>query len=135
MTHKVLLVEDNGLFRKTVARIIRNRFPELAVEEAACAREAREKVGSTRPDVVFMDIHLPDGDGIRLTEGIKSKIPHVIVVMLSNLDSDEYREAAVEAGADGFISKRKATLDAISDVLAHIVKEGAPGIESRLHRH
>jgi DNA-binding NarL/FixJ family response regulator len=132
MARKILLVEDNDLFRKTVKRIICSRFPGLEIEETADAQEALRKVTIFHPDHIFMDIRIPGGDGIELTARIKSAYPHIRVVMLSNLDSPAYREAAFEAGADGFISKRKAVLDSVCEALAHTNDADPQSIENRI---
>ncbi|MDY6987236.1 MAG: response regulator transcription factor [Thermodesulfobacteriota bacterium] len=102
---KVLLVEDSTLFRKTFKDALHRRFPSVLIEEAADAEEALEKVTRFLPDVLFADVRLPGESGLELTRMIKKRYPETTVVILTHHDLPEYREAAHNVGADGFISK------------------------------
>ena len=67
--------------------------------------EAMSKIDLAPPDLVFMDIQLPGINGIELTRMIKSRNPEAIIIILSNHDVTEYREAAYRNGADYYVSK------------------------------
>ncbi len=77
----------------------------MVVEEASDGREATEKVESFQPDLILMDIRLPDESGLELTKKIKEAHPHVKVLMVTGHPYAEYEEAAARYGADGFLVK------------------------------
>ena len=77
-----------------------------------------QKLGILQPDLVFMDIKLPDANGVGLTKDIKLERAGVVVVILSSYDLPEYRQAAFRAGADCFISKDSPTC--MEDILARV---------------
>ena len=77
----------------------------MGIEDASDGREAMQKLESFQPDLILMDIRLPDVSGLELTKAIKVKTPHVKVVILTGHPYHEYREAATRYGADGFIVK------------------------------
>jgi DNA-binding NarL/FixJ family response regulator len=102
---KTLIVEDDPMFCQIVREILISKFPSMSVKRAGDAREAFQKFDTYRPDIIFMDIKLPDINGIELTKRMKALNPKVAVVILTNHDTPQYREAAFQSGADYFISK------------------------------
>lgn len=111
---KTLIIEDSATFRKTFKDALCKRFPDMTVEEAAEGGEALDKIESFLPHLVFMDIRLPGESGLELTEKIKVKHPEIIVVILTDYDLPEYREASRMGGADGFIPKGSLNLSEIA---------------------
>lgn len=102
---KTLIVEDSAVFRKAFKEALCKRFPFMAVEEALDGKAALEKVISFLPHLVFMDIRLPGQNGLELTRKIKTSHPNIAIIILTDYDLPEYREAARSGGADGFIPK------------------------------
>jgi len=102
---RVLIVEDNVFFLQFFKETLRSRFPSMEISEAANGEEAMQKINVLRPEVVFMDVRLPGESGLELTRKIKTQYPDIIVVIITNYDLPEYREAAYESKADHFISK------------------------------
>jgi len=102
---RILIVEDNITFRQTFKTALCKRFPFAVVEDAADGTEALEKVNNFQPDIIFMDIRLPGESGLGLTEKIRAEYPDMIIIILTDYDLPEYREAALHGGADEFISK------------------------------
>jgi len=102
---KVLLVEDDDGFRRGLAGVLRARFPSMVIDEAADGTAAMEKVKSFPPQLIFMDIKLPGQNGMEITGRIKALHPDINVLFLTNYDFPEYRDAARECGAYGFLSK------------------------------
>ena len=92
----------------------------MAVEEALDGKAALEKVISFFPDLVFMDIRLPGESGLELTKRIKESHPHIAIIILTDYDLPEYREAARCGGADGFISKGALNLTDIGALIETI---------------
>jgi DNA-binding NarL/FixJ family response regulator len=105
----LLLVEDNPGFRHTLKQMLESRFPSAEIIEAAGGLEALESIEERLPDLIFMDIQLPDENGLVLTKRIKARYPRIPIIILTNHDLPEYRQAAAEYGADTFLSKEEAT--------------------------
>jgi two-component system response regulator YesN len=102
---QVLLVEDDPIFRKILKHELAHWFPSIDIQEASDGKEALAKVGAFCPQIVFMDIRLPDESGLQLTKKIKAKCPLTSIAILTSHDSPEYRQAAEECGASHFFVK------------------------------
>lgn len=119
---KVLIVDDSTLFRNSLREILHSRLPSLVISEANDREGALEMTETFLPDLIFMDIHLPDGNGLELTRTIRELHHDVKIVILSNYDIPEYREAAFRYKADQFIAK-----DTFMSVLGSILPETLSG--------
>jgi DNA-binding NarL/FixJ family response regulator len=75
------------------------------VDEAVNGEEAMQKVEDSLPHLVFMDIKLPDENGLEVTRKIKARYSEIRVIILTSYDLPEYREAADQCGADYFLAK------------------------------
>ncbi len=102
---RLLIVEDNNLFRKTLRESLKASYPEIAIDEAADGVEAMKRVNGFAPDLILMDMRLPGESGLGLTRKIKAAYPDIIIFILTNYDSQECREAASRYGADRYIPK------------------------------
>jgi DNA-binding NarL/FixJ family response regulator len=109
-TVRVALADDERMVR-TALRVILDAEPDLeVVGEAATGAEAVSVVRQLRPDVVLMDVRMPEIDGIRATEQILSTMdepPRIVVV--TTFENDSYVYDALRAGAAGFLLKRLPT--------------------------
>jgi two-component system response regulator YesN len=110
---KILIVDDNALWREMLTQSITAEFPEIQIGQAVTIKEAMEKVDWFRPNLIFMDLRLPDGTGIDVTKNIKAKYPLTNVVILTNYDFHDYRKLAVECGAESFLVKGTSTAEDI----------------------
>jgi DNA-binding NarL/FixJ family response regulator len=101
--HVVLLVDDNTSMRA----FIRSFVEEIAtvIHECDTAQSAIDAYPLIRPDCVLMDIELDGMDGIAATRAIRLLDPHACVIMVTGHGDDEYRRAAADAGASGFVLK------------------------------
>jgi DNA-binding NarL/FixJ family response regulator len=125
---RVLIVEDDERFRKKLRDSLASRFPSLIFREAVSGKQAFQEIDSSRPAFIFMDISLGDGNGLELTKEIKQLYPEVFILILTNYDFPEYRDAAFQNGADFFMVKGWATLDEIAEVLERtLAREIQPG--------
>jgi DNA-binding NarL/FixJ family response regulator len=106
---KILIVEDHQSFRETLKEYLNRELSWMILEEAANGREAMEKVGSFRPDLIFMDICLPEASGLELTREITANYPDIKVIIMTGYDSTGYQELAAQYGAKGFFSKAEVT--------------------------
>ena len=102
---RILIVEDNAFFLKFLEEAIHSRFPSIHVFGVGNGEEALQKIETLLPDAILMDIRLPGENGLELTKKIKAQYPDIIVVILTNYDLPEYREAAYQCRADHFLSK------------------------------
>jgi DNA-binding NarL/FixJ family response regulator len=102
---RVLLADDQHLVREGFARLLRDVDDLVVVGEASTGREAVEQALATRPDVVLMDVRMPDLDGIEATSRIVAAQPSCRVLMLTTFDIDEAVHKALLAGASGFLLK------------------------------
>ncbi len=118
---KTLIIEDNATFRQTLKEILCIRFPLMVIEEAADREEALQKVDAIPPDLIFMDIKLPEGNGLELTKTIKANHSKIIIIILTNYDFPEYQQAAYQSGANYFFSKSSTSWEEILDLVESIL--------------
>jgi DNA-binding NarL/FixJ family response regulator len=114
---RVAIVDDHGLFRAGVRAELEGQV-EL-VGEAATVQEAVSLVSAQRPDVVLLDVHMPDGGGVAVIQGAAGAAPDTLFLALSASDAAEDVIAVIRAGARGYVTKNIATdelLDAIDRV-------------------
>lgn len=104
----LFLVDDHEVVRTGLRMLLSNEADVQIVGEAGTAMEALEGVGKVNPDVVLMDIGLPDMSGIEATQKIKSLYPNVAVVALTIHEDEEYFFRMLDAGASGYVPKRAA---------------------------
>jgi DNA-binding NarL/FixJ family response regulator len=118
----VLIVEDNPLFRRSLRELLEVRFPSVGIKEASDGRQALDMVRDTKPDLVFMDIKLPDKNGLELTRIIKQSHSGIPVIILTSYDFPEYREAAMHSGASYFLTKGNAKSDEIAAAVSSALR-------------
>jgi DNA-binding NarL/FixJ family response regulator len=102
---RILLVDDHLLFRKGLAQILGAQPDFAVVGEATDGIEAVELTRQLEPDLVLMDISMPNCDGLEATRRIKAEIPEMRVVMLTVSDDEADLVDAVRCGADGYLLK------------------------------
>ncbi len=102
---RILIVDDNAFFLQFLKETLHSRFPSIDILEAANGEEALQKIKTLPPDAIFMDLRLPGENSLELTKKIKAQYPDIIVVILSNYDLPEYREAAYQCRANHFLPK------------------------------
>jgi DNA-binding NarL/FixJ family response regulator len=116
--HRILLVDDHEVVRLGLKSLL-ERYPQFdVVGEAASGREAVEKTGLLRPDVVVMDIRLPGSSGIEACEDIVTRYPTTKVIMLTSYAEDEMLFAAIRAGASGYVLKQIGAEDLVRAIEA-----------------
>lgn len=121
MPVKVLLVDDDNLMRAGLRAVLSSDEQIEVVGEAHNGRYAIDRVSALRPDLVLMDVRMPDLDGIAATKEILATNPEVRVVILTTFEQDDYIFGALAAGASGFLLKRtrpEELLDAVHTVAA-----------------
>ena len=118
----ILIVEDNPLLRNTLKSMLTTRFPSIMVEEASNAEEALSEFEKINPCLIFMDIRLPDKNGLEITRTIKETNPEIEIIILTSYDIPEYREAASRSGASHFLAKGNVKIDDIAALVASALK-------------
>ena len=114
---RTLLVEDNAVLRGFVKEMLGFKFPSMTVLEAGDAKSALRIVDHSPPDLILMDIRLPDESGLSLTKRIKQKHPDTTIMILTSYDLPEYRDAASECGAVCFVYKGIASGEQIAEII------------------
>lgn len=102
---RIMLVDDHALFRKGLCSLIETMPSMKVVGEAASVSETASVFGDARPDIVLMDMKLPDGDGLAAMRMIFTVDPSAIIVMLSAFDFSDQVALCIKAGARGYLSK------------------------------
>lgn len=121
-TLKVLICDDSLLIRKKIRGILEKCKCE-AIIEAENGNVAVEMVKTHNPDLIFMDIVMPDKDGITALKEIREINPNAKVVMASSAGTNEHLKKALEKGAYDFIQK-PVTLGTITNIIEKVLKEG-----------
>jgi DNA-binding NarL/FixJ family response regulator len=104
-TIRVLVVDDNVLFREGLVALLK-QFTDINVAgQAASGIEAVRKATLVRPDVVLMDISMPNMGGVDAAQKIHQEVPHLPIAMLTVSEQDEDLFAAIRAGARGYLLK------------------------------
>lgn len=102
---RLLLVDDQPLFRKALASLVGGQFDLTVVGEASNGAEALEKVRAVRPDIVVMDVEMPGASGIDGVRAIRSAGFTIPIIMLTISDEDDNLFEAIAAGANGYLLK------------------------------
>ena len=120
---KLLIVDDNSMLRETTRSIFKANFPELHIFEAGDGKEALIQIRDHLPNLIFMDIRLPDENGLILTQKIKALYPEIVIIIFTNYDLQEYRDAAFKNGADFFFPKTSPSKKKMRKIVERILAE------------
>lgn len=101
----ILIVDDHLVVRMGLRSLIDSQPDMVVVAEAATGRETIERFRQTKPDVVLMDLRMPDGGGVEATAAICGEFPNAHVLVLTTYDGDENIYRTLQAGARGFLLK------------------------------
>jgi two-component system response regulator NreC len=118
MTTRILLVDDHAVVRSGLRMLLENEEDIEIVGEAENAAGAMEAAMILKPNVILMDIGLPDMSGIEATREIKKKVADVSIVALTIHEDEEYFFKMLEAGASGYVPKRAAPDELITAIRA-----------------
>jgi DNA-binding NarL/FixJ family response regulator len=131
---RVLVADDHTLFREGMCAIFEN-VPDIeVVGEASNGQEAVEQVKSLRPDIVLMDISMPDMNGLEATEQVLALNPETGIIMLTMVENNDSLFAAMRAGARGYILKGAEKAEVLKTIRAVANGEAnfGPAIATRL---
>lgn len=132
----VYLADDQALVRGGFRALLESEADLSVVGEAGTGRAVLDGVRATRPDVVLMDIRMPDGDGLWATAAITADpaLAHTHVVMVTTFELDDYVAEAIRAGASGFLVKDTEPVELIRAVRVAAAGDAllSPGVTRRL---
>ena len=118
----ILIVDDHTLFRSGVRKMLEVEEGMSVVGEAATGREALEQARELVPDVILMDIKMPDLDGIQAARTLSREMPHVGIIFVTMFEDDEFIFKGLQAGGRGYILK-----DAGPDTMLRAIRAVAHG--------
>lgn len=124
-TIRIAIVEDEVRFRQSLRRVIESKPGFTCVAEYGTGAEAVKNIPRDRPEVVLMDLNLPDFSGAEITARLKAQLPDLNVVILTVYNDAEHIFKALRAGAGGYLLKQ-ATAGEILDAIAEAHRGGAP---------
>ena len=103
---RVFLVDDHEVVRRGVAEVLEDDPGLTVAGEAGSVAEALARVPAVRPDVVVIDMRLPDGDGAQLCRKLRERVPDLRCMVLTSYSDQDALEAALRSGASGFLLKQ-----------------------------
>ena len=130
---RLLLVDDHPLFMQSL-KVLLNTSGYEVIGLASTGVEALKQARLLRPDLILMDIDMPDCDGLAATRLIKAEMPHIKIVMLTVSASDEHLFEAVKSGASGYLLKSQSA-ERFLELIAQVEHGGAalpPELAARL---
>lgn len=124
----IVLADDHALFRRGLRSMLELEPDLRVVGEAADGLEAQALVGELLPDLVLLDINMPQMDGIDAARALRRNFPHLGIVMLTMFGEDEVIERALAAGADGYLRKDTPFDDIVATVRATAAGRPTPAL-------
>ena len=132
MTVRLLVADDHEVIRTGLATLLAGTDIKI-VAEAATGKEAIERAQECNPDVVLLDIRMPDGDGLSTLEKLRTAVPDSYVVMLSTYDNPTYIARAVALGASDYVLKGSSRDDLVATIITAAAGE-SPSRAGELRR-
>lgn len=113
---RVVIADDHSIVRRGLRAILSAEPSLQIVGETTSGRETVERVLAARPDVLILDLSMPDLDGIAVIESVKPRLPEVKILILTVHEDQELLRAALQAGASGYILKRAAESELVAAI-------------------
>ena len=120
---RILVVDDQNLFRSGLVRLLEADSRVQVVGQAVDGLDVIKKVASLKPDVILMDLKMPNLDGIEATRRVVAEHPQVKILILTTFETDSYVLQALRAGASGYVLKDAHIDSIVSSILAVISGE------------
>jgi DNA-binding NarL/FixJ family response regulator len=112
----IFVVDDHPLVREGLSQIIGRQEDLIYCGEASTILGARQAIGTLKPDLVTLDLRLPDGDGLEFIKDLSTEHPTLPVLVITQCDEMLYAERALKAGARGFVMKQRGTEDIVNAI-------------------
>jgi DNA-binding NarL/FixJ family response regulator len=113
---RILIADDHHLVRRGVGDLLSKEAGWEICGEATDGAQALQKACELHPDLVLLDISMPDGSGLEAARRIRQEIPHVKILMMSHHDPTQFVQSAIASGADGCIDKARLALDLVATI-------------------
>jgi DNA-binding NarL/FixJ family response regulator len=120
---RVLIADDQTLFRGGLARLLSDDPRVEVVGEAVDGEDASKQAALLRPDVILMDLKMPNVDGMQATQRILEENPSAKILVLTSFDTDSYVLQALRSGASGYVLKDSKVESIVSSILAVVAGE------------
>jgi len=124
---ETLLLEQHPGIRQTLREVLWERFPDLQLTEVSTAREAMERLDALQPALAIIELQPDSPAAMALIRHVRALSPDTLILTLTDRDLPEYREAALVAGSDAFLSKRDDQLEALLDHVGRALAQGRCG--------
>lgn len=120
----VLVVDDHAILRDGIRSLLERQEGITVIGEAGNGREALSAVAELKPDVVLMDVAMPEMNGLEATRLIKDLYPEVKIIILTQHDNQEYVDPLLKAGASGYVLKRSGGREVVM-AIRQVFEDGA----------
>ncbi len=120
---RVLIIEDNQVFREAFKQVLQERLSSVVIEEAGNGEEAMERINAANPDLIFTDYRLGSMSGLELAQKIKKEFPRIRIAILTGYEFPEYRRLASQSGVDRYFVKDSLDWKEVEDFVQYISKE------------
>jgi two-component system response regulator NreC len=127
---RIFLADDHAVVRDGLVNLVNGQPDMEVVGEASDGREAWQRIGELQPDVVIMDVSMPDWNGVEATTRVKQDWPDIKVLALSMHEDKSYLRSLLEAGASGYVLKRSAASELIRAI--RVVASGGTYLDPSL---
>lgn len=119
---RIVIVEDHQMFREVLRKICEDELHHKVVGESGDGRKAVAMIEQLKPDMVLLDLHLPNLDGFGVIEEIKKVIPEVLILVLSSHCDDYTVYRAEKAGIQGFVDKNTNSITALKEAIGLVTR-------------
>ncbi len=131
---KILIADDQELIRESLKIILSTNNEFEVIDTVGSGKEVVESIRRHIPDIILMDVRMPDMDGVQCTKFVKEVYPEIKVIVLTTFDDDEYIFSALKYGASGYLLKG-VSLDELTSAIKTVLQGGAifnPNVVSKV---
>lgn len=131
---KILIADDQELIRESLKIILSTNNEFEVIDTIGSGKEVVESIRRHIPDIILMDVRMPDMDGVQCTKFVKEVYPEIKVIVLTTFDDDEYIFSALKYGASGYLLKG-VSLDELTSAIKTVLQGGAifnPNVASKV---
>lgn len=131
---KILIADDQELIRESLKIILSTNNEFEVINTVGSGKEVVESIRRHIPDIILMDVRMPDMDGVQCTKFVKEVYPEIKVIVLTTFDDDEYIFSALKYGASGYLLKG-VSLDELTSAIKTVLQGGAifnPNVASKV---
>lgn len=131
---KILIADDQELIRESLKIILSTNNEFEVIDTVGSGKEVVESIRRHIPDIILMDVRMPDMDGVQCTKFVKEVYPEIKVIVLMTFDDDEYIFSALKYGASGYLLKG-VSLDELTSAIKTVLQGGAifnPNVASKV---